>query len=124
MNEEIGLLLARARRELRAVRVLSEADLPEQAISRSYYAVFYAAEAALLSLGQARSKHSGVIAAFSQFVVRGGDFDAAVSRTLRDLFDLRNRADYDSVTFTSPAVEATSRRATEFVTAVAQWLES
>lgn len=48
--------LPRARQELAAARVLIEQGFPAQAVSRSYYAAFYAAEAALLLLGETRSK--------------------------------------------------------------------
>jgi uncharacterized protein (UPF0332 family) len=50
--------LRRAHEELRAARVLRDAKLPAQAVSRAYFAAFYAAEAALLRLGETRSKHS------------------------------------------------------------------
>jgi predicted nucleotidyltransferase len=53
-------------------RTLEEALFSAQATSRAYYAAFYAAEAALLSLGETRSKHSGVLSAFGLLVVKQG----------------------------------------------------
>jgi uncharacterized protein (UPF0332 family) len=53
--------LARSRREIEAARLLAGAGFAAQAISRAYYAALYAAEEALATLGESRSRHSGVI---------------------------------------------------------------
>lgn len=63
-------------------------------MSRAYYAAFFAAEAALLSIGESRSKHSGVISAFGQLLVHAGAIDTKHGKALRSLFDRRNSADY------------------------------
>ena len=71
MSKDRGeALIARGDTELLAARHLEEAGFSAQATSRAYYAAFYAAEAALLSLGETRSKHSGVISAFGLLVVK------------------------------------------------------
>jgi uncharacterized protein (UPF0332 family) len=85
-------LLARAHDELDAARLLATGGFGAQAISRAYFAAFYAAEAALLSVGETRSKHAGVIAAFGQLVVRQTSFAADDGRLLRSLFRSRRRA--------------------------------
>jgi len=51
-------LLEKGRRDLEAARILHRAGFSAQAISRAYYAAFYAAEAALLARGETRSKHA------------------------------------------------------------------
>lgn len=43
---------------------------------RTYYAMFHAATAALLSQGIRRSKHSAVVAAFGRHLVKSGKFTA------------------------------------------------
>jgi uncharacterized protein (UPF0332 family) len=58
--------MRRAERSLRSARNLLDDGDHDFAISRAYYAMFYAATAALLSQNIKRSKHSGVIAAFAQ----------------------------------------------------------
>lgn len=88
--------LERAREELDAARTLAEAGFPAQAVSRAYYGAFFAAEAALLALDETRSKHSGVISAFTRLVVKDGGCDPGAGRLLRSLFDRRNRADYST----------------------------
>lgn len=101
--------------------MLREAEFHEQSTSRAYYASFYAAEAALLTLGESRSKHSGVLSAFSELVVRKQGFDPAIGRSLRRLFDLRNKADYDWLE-TPPPDEDAVAIAQPFVDAVATWV--
>jgi len=103
VSEPTAARLARAHTELRAARLLAEAGFADQAASRAYYAAFFAAEAALLTVGETRSKHSGVIAAFGQRVVKEGGFDAALGGELRRLFELRNAADYSWLDEPGPA---------------------
>lgn len=116
--------LARSRQELDAARVLIREGFGEQAISRAYFAAFFAAEAALLVLGETRSKHSGVISAFGNRVVREGGLDETVGRLLRSLFERRNQADYGSASLTIEEAEVALRDAEQFVDAVAGWIET
>lgn len=94
MSEGIDALLSRASQELDAAGVLADNDFPRQAASRAYYGGFYAAEAALLLLGETRSKHSGVVSAFGRLVVKEGGLDTEIGRLLSDLFAERAEADY------------------------------
>jgi uncharacterized protein (UPF0332 family) len=114
--------LDRARREVRAARVLAEGDFTSQAVSRAYYAAFYGAEAAPLAVGETRSKHGGVILAFGKYVVQGGGLDGAHGRALAALFDKRNAADYRLEEPTSDEARAAIEDAERFVAAVAIWL--
>jgi len=122
MTDPVGALLARAGTEIEAARVLQDAGFHQQADSRAYYAAFYAAEAALLALGESRSKHSGVISAFGRMVVKDGGFDAALGVSLRVLFDLRNAADYDWLERSRSSDEDSVEIAQPFVEAVAEWI--
>ena len=64
------------------------------AVSRAYYAMFYAAQAALLTRGVRRSKHSGVLAAFNREFVRGGVLPRELFAWLRDGLEDRIEGDY------------------------------
>jgi uncharacterized protein (UPF0332 family) len=101
--------------------LLAEGGFAAQAISRAYYAAFYAAEHALGTLGETRSKHSGVIAAFGRLVVRQGGLDEHAGRTLRSLFEQRNNADYGQAVPSREDAESAIRDAEEFVDAVESW---
>lgn len=87
--------LARARRELEAAELLATNGFPAPAVSRAYFAAFYAAEAALLSIGETRAKHSGVVSAVGRLLVRERGLDERAGRLLRSLFERRSEADYD-----------------------------
>jgi uncharacterized protein (UPF0332 family) len=114
--------LERSRRELEAARLLAMNDFAAQAISRAYYAAFYAAESALTSLGQTRSKHSGVVAAFGRQVVRERGVDQETGRILRSLFEQRNNSDYGEADASRSDAEFAIRDAQRFVDAVDLWL--
>ena len=118
MQREIHDLLARAGRNLRVARTLLQGEDHDVAASRAYYAMFYAAEAALLSRGIARSRHSGVISAFNELLVHPGTLPAPLASSLTRAFELRNRADYGSQSFPKEEAQALLGDAEEFVGAV------
>lgn len=121
---EIRELLERARTELAAGRSLAAAGFPAQAVTHAYYAAFFAAEAALLALGETRAKHSGVISAFGQLVVRTAGVDAETGATLRRLFELRNVATYDVMKVDAGPALSGLADAERFVLAVEAWLDT
>ena len=116
-------LVERARQELEAATSLTGNGFQAQAISRAYYGAFYAAEAALLSCGETRSKHSGVVAAFIQIVVREHGLEPATGRLLRSLFDRRNQADYTTTIVNADEARLAISDATSVIEAVTTWLE-
>jgi uncharacterized protein (UPF0332 family) len=113
--------LDRCREELAAARLLADKGFTAQAVSRAYYAAFFAAETALLALGKTRSRHSGVISAFVHLLVR------RVSSTreaggFRSLFERRNEADCSPVDVPLEEAEAAIGDAELVVGAVEAWL--
>lgn len=64
------------------------------ALSRAYYAMFYATLALLAIKELGASKHSGVIRLFHEHYVRDGTFDKEIARSLSVAFDLGNKSDY------------------------------
>jgi uncharacterized protein (UPF0332 family) len=114
--------LERCWEELAAARLLAGKGFEAQAVSRAYFAAFFAAEAALLALGETRSKHSGVVSAFVHLLVRGGQLDQEIGRLLRSLFERRNEADYSPVDVPAEEADAAIRDAERVVSAVQTWL--
>lgn len=96
MSPEQTALVEKARRSLRAARLLLDDGLPEFAVSRAYYTMFYLAEALLLGEGLAYSKHSAVIAAFGKYFARTNRLPAELHAHLREAQDQRNLGDYDT----------------------------
>jgi uncharacterized protein (UPF0332 family) len=107
---------------LAAARLLAGKGFEAQAVSRAYFAAFFAAEAALLTLGETRSRHSGIISAFVHLLVRGGQLDEEVGRLIRSLFERRNEADYPPVDVPAEEADAAIRDAERVVNAVEGWL--
>jgi len=124
-EREVRSLIEKAHESLDAARLLLQQGYHDFAASRSYYGMFYAAEAVLLDKGLAFSKHAAVIAAFGQHLVATGEFPEDLHRHLLDAFDVRLAADYGA-----PGVvgEARARevvdRAAGFVTTVERGLAS
>ena len=114
--------LERAKRELQAARLLAKNGFAAQAISRSYFAAFYAAEAALLVVGEVRSKHSGVVAATAQVLVGQHGLDTGAGRLLRSLFERRSHADYDLDEAPVEEGSAALADATMVVDAIERWI--
>jgi uncharacterized protein (UPF0332 family) len=86
--------MGRALDELAAAQLLADHGFAAQAVSRAYYAAFYAAEEALQTVGVIRSEHAGVVAAVARVLVREQGLEPDVGRLLRSLFERRSRADY------------------------------
>ncbi len=91
--------MSKARRTLAAARSLLKDDATEGACNRAYYAMFYAAQAALLAIEIAApdkgyKTHNGLIAAFGQHLVLGHYLDADLGRAINEVERLRMIADY------------------------------
>jgi len=52
----------------------------DSCVSRSYYAMFFMGEAALLTKGLSASSHKGVISLFGEHFVKTGIFDREMGR--------------------------------------------
>ena len=120
MTDRVGL--ERCWEELAAARLLAGKGFEAQAVSRAYFAAFFAAEAALMALGETRSKHSGVVSAFVRLLIRGGQLDEGIGRLLRSLFERRNEADCSPVDVPAEEADAAIRDAERVVSAVKTWL--
>ena len=76
--------------------MLYKEKLYDFSVSRSYYAMFYIAEALLLKEGLTFSKHSAVIAAFGERFAKTGVIDAVFHQYLIEGQESRNVGDYDT----------------------------
>lgn len=116
MNPDQSALIEKARESLQAARLLSDQGFNNFAVSRAYYAMFYVAEAFLLSEGLSFSKHAGVISAFGQHFVKTGRVPHPFHRYLIEGQASRNVGDYDlSANLSKAEAAELIRRAQEFV---------
>lgn len=94
-KDDIQLYLDRAHLDLEAAKVNIREGYHAVAVTRAYYAIFYAATALLLSKGIWRSKHSGVMATFRQHFIKPGLIEVEYSDIYGNAFDTRLDSDYD-----------------------------
>jgi uncharacterized protein (UPF0332 family) len=92
-EREVRELIAKAERSLHAAGRLLDAGDHDFAVSRAYYAMFYAARALLLTRNIRRAKQSGVLAAFNSEFIRSGELPADLFGLLRDGFEDRAEGD-------------------------------
>ena len=118
---ELVSLMERARRSLRSARNILDDGDHDFAVSRAYFAMFYAASATLRSRGIRRSKHSGVIAAFGQHMVKTGRFSVEQHVALQAAFSSRGAGDYGGVFPDREEAERRLKEAEKFVEAVADF---
>ena len=95
MVTEVEILLNDAHESLEAARVLLENGFYRDAISRAYYAMFYAASALLRAKGVVTKSHRGVIAKFGLEFVNRGIVEKYYAKALSLAETSRERADYD-----------------------------
>ena len=122
---EIDSLIKRARRYIKsAVLLLNDGDY-ESSVSRSYYAMFYAAQAALLTKELTFSSHKGVISAFGKHFIKTEIFPKEMGRELNRAFEKRQIGDY-GYTFVVSDEEAEQilLYGKEFVDKITSWLNT
>jgi len=93
---EIQSLIKRARRYLKSADLLLRDGDYESCVSRAYYAMFYSAQAALLTKNLGYSSHKAVISAFGEQFVKVGVFPKEMGRELNRAFAKRQLAEYES----------------------------
>jgi len=92
---EIKSLIEKARKYLRSAEILLKEGDYESSVSRTYYAMFYCAQAMLLTKNLSFSSHKGVISAFGEHFVKTGVFPKEMGRELNRAFEKRQLGDYE-----------------------------
>ncbi len=115
-REYVKYRIESARKTFEAAKVLSENGFWNSAVNRLYYAVFYAVNA-LLVLNNIKTKsHSATKSQFSLHFVKTGRFDKKYGRLLSELFDWRQKGDYENIfDYNSELVEPLFKPAVEMI---------
>lgn len=125
MNEVDPDWKERCERLLRSARVMLEDGDSDSAVSRAYYAMFFAAEALLASKGLTFSSHHAVVSAFGQEFSKTGILAPHLHRSLIEAAQARNASDYQIRSgITTKAAIGVIERAEEFVRAALRYLDS
>ena len=93
-EEEIEILIGRAKRRLDAAYHLFEDGFYEDAVSRAYYSMYFAAKALLLKKDITVKTHKGLLSKFGLEFVNEGVVEEYYGRALRIAEELREEADY------------------------------
>ncbi|MCK4476288.1 MAG: HEPN domain-containing protein [Methanophagales archaeon] len=122
--KEVESLIKRAMKYLKSARILLEDGDCESSVSRAYYAMFYSAEAMLLTKGLSFSSHRGVISAFGEHFIKTGIFPKEMGKELNRAFEKRQLGDYE-YTFVILGDEAKEilENGEKFVEKIAQYLK-
>jgi uncharacterized protein (UPF0332 family) len=113
-------LLNRARQAAQSARTLLSLGDLNGAVNRAYYAMFYAAHAALEHTGVevASSKHGTLVGRFGEHLVKTGILPRALGTSLNAMLELRQKADYGGGEVVRADAERSLSEAEAFVEAV------
>lgn len=118
-QDYIEALLTRADESLTAAKTLLEKCLLADSISRSYYAMFHAAQAILLTRGLEAKSHSGTHSIFGKEIVEKGMVPKDFGRIINKTHALRQKSDYDARSdFEFKDVEKVVKEADYFVSTI------
>lgn len=116
MNPNIVLFLTKAEDSIKAADILMEQKLYDFSASRAYYAMFYVAEALLLTKGLSFKKHSAVISAFGKEFALTDFIKKGFHRYLSGAFEVRQMSDYEPAKkVTEEGAKKLTMRAKEFL---------
>jgi len=122
--KEIESLIQKAKRFLKSAGMLLEDGDYESSVSRSYYAMFYAVQALLLTKALSYSSHKGVISAFGEHFVKEGIFSREMGRELNRAFEKRQIGDYEhSFVITEKEAREILENGDQFVEEVIRYLK-
>ena len=91
----IKAILSKAHEKLKTAQIDFDNERYNDSVSRSYYAIYHAISAVLLSKGLHFSSHAQTIGAFNREFIKTKQFPASFTKTTRKLFKERQIGDYD-----------------------------
>jgi uncharacterized protein (UPF0332 family) len=95
--EYIHYRLESSRKTLEAAKLLAKSEYWNSSVNRLYYSLFYSISALLFLYGIKAGKHSTLKSKFSLHFVKTGKFDKKYGQLLSELYDWRQKGDYDNI---------------------------
>ncbi len=90
---EIEYLISKSKRFLRTAELVFNYGDYDSCVSRCYYAMFFMAQAALLTKNISASSHKGVISLFGRHFIKTKVFDDTIGKYLTKIYNLRQKGD-------------------------------
>ena len=115
--------MASAHERIRAAHAALSAGFPSVAVSAAYYAMLYAARAALSEEDRYAKTHRGAWSLFGELFVSAGRFDSGLFAAARRIQELREAADYDAREISSEQARPIVDDAESFVARVVTMFE-
>ena len=124
-NEYVRYRIESSRKTFEAAKVLAQNGFWNSAVNRLYYAVFYAVNA-LLVLNKIQTKsHSATKSQFSLHFVKTGKIEKKYGRLLAELYDWRQKGDYDNIfDYDNESVQPLFRPVEEFIELIENEIKS
>jgi len=117
--------IEKARDCLKAAEALLTIEAYADSANRSYYAIFNAVRAVLITIGFSSKTHSGNISEFRRSFIKTGVFPKGFSDMIGNAFEVRNHSDYeDFYVVAKENVVAQLENAKTFLTAVENYIET
>lgn len=121
---EIQSYLNRAYQDLTAAERILADGFYHVTVTRAYYAMFYAAQARLLSQAVHRHRHAGVLSAFNEHFIGTNLIETEYAKLLAQAFESRLDSDYDITYTTDQALaEKVLHDAQQFVQRAERYLQ-
>lgn len=114
--------MERARENLAAARTVLDGDFPGQAVSLAYYAMLYAARAALSERDRYAKTHSVTWQVFQEVFVDTGEFELELLVHARNAQREREGSDYEARRFSQTQGAQAVEFADRFLAAIEQLL--
>ena len=115
--------LEKARNCLSAAKTLLSTGAYSDSANRSYYCIFHAIRAVLITVGFSAKTHSGCITEFRRRYIKTKIFPNDFSDIIGNAFEVRNSSDYeDFYVISKEEVEQQAENANLFLTAVERYL--
>jgi uncharacterized protein (UPF0332 family) len=115
--------MTKAAQAASSARLLLDSGDADGACNRAYYAMFDAARSALMARGHPPGKtHRGILAAFSDQMVRSGALPKDLGRFLKRAETYRFVADYGSDSVTLDEARVLVGEAERFIAAIREWI--
>ena len=121
--KELRVLSAKAQQFLITGEQALKGGDYDSCASRCYYAMFFMAEAALLTKNLTGSSHRGVIGLFGEHLAKAGIVEKHLGRSLNEAYDMRIVGDYGvGRNVTEDEAKKLMESAREFVQTVDEYL--
>ena len=119
----VGFRLEKAKNCLKAAELLLASDSYADSANRSYYSIYHAIRAVLITVGFSSKTHSGNIGEFRKRYIKTGIFPIEFSDIIGNAFEVRNDSDYEDFYIVSrEEVVTQTERAKTFLDAVDKYL--